>query len=141
LNWTRKWDFIIRNILKQFIIFCLIGISNTIIHLGVYYLLVWINVHYLIANIIAFLISVINSYFLNKRFTFKNSKTSVLTIVKLYASYGFTTLLGTGLLFLLVEIIGINKYISPVINIGIITFINFFLNKYFVFKERMENHE
>ena len=118
----------------QFIKFCIIGASNAIIHLGVYYLLLWFNVYYLIANIIAFAISVLNSYFWNKKFTFKESTTTVFTFIRLYAAYGITTLLGTGLLYLFVDVIGFSKYVSPLINICITTMINFLLNKYFVFR-------
>jgi putative flippase GtrA len=86
-----------------------------------------------VANIIAFFFSVINSYIWNKKFTFKGVKTTKLTVVKIYLSYGITTLLSTGLLYLLVSIIGLNKYISPIINIVVITGTNFLLQKYFVF--------
>ena len=119
----------------QFIKFCIIGVSNTLIQLGIYYLLLYFNVYYLLANIIAFIFAVLNSYFWNRKFTFSKNKTTVFTIVRLYAFYGITTLLGTGLLYFFVDIIGLSKIISPVINIGITTIINFFLNKYFVFKD------
>jgi len=123
-----------KEIIIQFIKFCIIGVSNAIIGLGIYYLLLYFNVYYLLANIIAFVFSVLNSYFLNRKFTFAKNTTTIFTIVRLYASYGITTLLGTGLLYFFVDIIGLSKIISPVINIGITTAINFFLNKYFVFK-------
>jgi putative flippase GtrA len=119
--------------IMQFIIFCVIGISNTVVQLGVYYLLLSFNVYYLMSNVIAFFFSVMNSYVWNKRFTFKEKGSTKLTIVKIYLSYGITTLLSTALLYLLVSIIGLNKYISPVINIVIITGINFLFQKYFVF--------
>jgi putative flippase GtrA len=120
--------------LIQLIQFCVIGVSNTIIQLGIYYLLIRCNVYYLAANIIAFFLSVANSYIWNKKFTFKEQGTTKITIVKMYASYGVTTLLSTGLLYVLVDILGISKYISPIINIIIITGINFVLTKYLVFR-------
>jgi putative flippase GtrA len=123
------YEIILNKVIIQFVIFCVIGISNTMIHLGVYYLLLSINVYYLVSNIIAFFFSVMNSYIWNKKFTFKEKKTTKLTIVKIYLSYGITTLLSTGLLYILVSIIGLNKYISPIINVVIITGINFFLQK------------
>ena len=123
-------------VMTQFIKFCVVGVSNTVVHLSIYYLLLWVNVYYLLANIIAFAVSVWNSYFWNKKFTFAAGKTTFSTILRLYATYGSTTLLGTGLLFVLVDVIGLNEYISPIINIGIITVINFILNKYIVFKKR-----
>ena len=126
--------FLKKETIIQFIKFCIIGISNTVVHLSIYYLLLWLNVYYLLANIIAFVISVLNSWFWNKKFTFTESTTTAFTFVRLYASYGATALLGTGLLYILVDVIGLSKYISPIINIGITTGINFILNKYFVFR-------
>jgi len=122
-------------VMPQFIKFCVIGVSNTALHLGIYYFLLWLNVYYLLADIIAFAISVWNSYFWNKKYTFAAGKTTFSTVLRLYAAYGSTTLLGSGLLFLLVDVIGLNKYVSPVIKIGIITVVNFILNKYIVFKK------
>ena len=119
----------------QFIKFCIIGISNAVVQLGIYYLLLYLNIYYLLANIIAFVFAVLNSYFWNRKFTFAKKETTVFIIIRLYASYGITTLLGTGLLYLFVDIVGISKIISPVINICITTVLNFFLNKYFVFRD------
>lgn len=120
----------------QFIKFCIIGVLSTVIHMVIYYILVGFDIHYLIANGCAFVISVFNSYFWNNKFTFKKNKTTVFIIVKLYTLYGVTTLMATGLLYFFVEIVGLSKYVSPLINIGITTCINFVLNKYFVFTDR-----
>jgi putative flippase GtrA len=129
----RNKGMLLNKTITQFLMFCVIGISNAAVQLGIYYLLLLFNVYYLASNVIAFIFSVMNSYIWNKRFTFGERKTSKLTIVKIYLSYGLTTLLSTGLLYLLVSIIGLNKYISPMINIAVITGINFMLQKYFVF--------
>ena len=126
-------EFFSKKITVQFIKFSLIGVANTIVHLSIYYLLLWFNVYYLFAYIIAFIFSVLNSYFWNKKFTFPGTTTTIFTFFRLYLSYGITTLLGIGILYFFVEIIGLNKYISPIINICISTAVNFILNKYFVF--------
>jgi putative flippase GtrA len=104
------------------------------VQLGVYHLFLSFNVYYLISNIIAFVFSVMNSYIWNSKFTFKEKKVNkLITILKFYLSYGLTALLSTGLLYILVNIISLNKYISPIINILIITGINFLLQKKFIF--------
>ena len=117
----------------QFIKFSIIGVSNTVIYFCIYYFLLWLNIFYLYANIIAFILGVLNSYYWNRKFTFNQSIITIYTIIRLYGSYGITALLGTGLLYLFVDIMGVNKYICPIINIGPMTCINFILNKYFVF--------
>jgi len=135
IKWKGKTISSSRETAVQFVKFCIIGFSNTFIQLGIYYLLIYFDVYYLLANIIAFVFSVLNSYFWNRKFTFTKSTTTAFTIVRLYTSYGLTTLLGTGLLYFFVDIAGLSKFISPIINICIITAINFFLNKYFIFRD------
>jgi len=124
------WAFV-----KQFIKFGIVGVSNTLISLGIYYTLVYFGVHYLLANLIAFLLSVLNAYFWNSRFVFKSKGNVLKKLVKVYAAYGFTLLLSTTLLYLMVDIIGISQLIAPLINIAITVPINFLLNKFWSFKQ------
>ncbi len=56
----------------QFMKFGIVGLSNTAISLGIYYLFIWINRNlYLIGNAVGFIVSVLNSYFWNSKFVFK----------------------------------------------------------------------
>lgn len=52
-----------------FIIFCIIGVINTLVHLSVYNLL--LGTHTLIANTVAFIVASIFSYWANSTFTYK----------------------------------------------------------------------
>lgn len=119
---------------SQFIKFALVGVVNTIIGLSVYYFLVFFNVHYLIANVMGFLISVLNAYFMNKKFVFKSENKKSSSILRVYCSYGMTALLSTILLYIMVNKIGISDKIAPLINLFITTPLNFLLNKYWAFK-------
>lgn len=120
----------------QFLKFSLVGVSNTILSLIVYYFLVFININYIIANFLGFIASVLNSYFLNSKYVFKKDKSINLTksIIKVFLAYSITFLLNTGLLVIMIDYLTISKYIAPLINVVIITPINFFMNKYWVFK-------
>ena len=46
----------------QFIKFGIVGVANTGIGLGSYYLLLWLGCHYLVANIGSWIISVFNAF-------------------------------------------------------------------------------
>jgi len=125
-------------LLKQFIKFGIVGVSNTLIHLAIYYSLLFLGLHHILANIIAFMISVLNAYYWNNKYVFKQEgkSSSLSKLTKVYASYGFTLILSTGLLFLMVDIIGISRYIAPIINLAITVPTNFILNKYWVFRNK-----
>lgn len=123
-------------VIKQFFKFGIVGISNTLISLGVYYLLLLINVHYIVANIIAFLVSVLNAFYWNSKYVFpKGAQNRKKSFIKCFVAYGFTFLLGTLLLYLMVDRMGISDKIAPIINLCITVPINFVMNKLWAFKE------
>jgi len=119
----------------QFIKFALVGVSNTLIGLGTYYLCLWLGMHYLLANLVGFVVSVCNAWFWSRRYVFSSSSQSKVTEgIKLYISYGFTTLLSTGLMWVLVEYWQMSKYIAPVVCLCVTVPSNFLLNKFWVFR-------
>ncbi|MCL2355539.1 MAG: GtrA family protein [Defluviitaleaceae bacterium] len=124
-----------KKLFLQFIKFGIVGVINTIVFLSVYYVLLWLCVHYLAANLVAFVISVLNAFFLSGKFVFKDSKTSAaLRLAKVYAAYGFTFLLGTASLFVMVEIFGISQFIAPLLNMLVTVPTNFLVNKFWAFR-------
>lgn len=127
--------------IRQFIKFGFVGLSNTAISYISYYLLIKVNIYYLIAHIISFIISVLNSFILNNRFVFKNNNKSKLLvrILKTYISYGITFLLSTALLTIQVELLNVSKLLAPFINLVITIPLNFILNKYWAFSEERKN--
>lgn len=123
---------------EQFIKFGLVGVSNTLISLGIYYIMVWLDYHYLVANIVGFIVSVANSFVWNSKFVFKKKQENsrVKSLVKMTCSYGFTFVLSNFLMFLQIDICGISKYIAPFIGLLITIPVNFLLNKIWVFKDK-----
>ena len=125
-----KWLEIIR-----FIKFCLVGVSNTAISLGIYYIFIFINQDlYIIGNAVGFIISVLNSYILNSKFVFKKTSEKSKTLIKTYIAYGTNLVIGTILLYLFVDIIKISEIIAPLINLCITIPLNYILNKKWVMK-------
>lgn len=132
-----KSDFL--KVVIQFTKFGIVGLSNTVISLIVYWVCYYVlNIHYQISNIIAFVISVTNAYYWNNKYVFKkeNSKDENLikSYTKVFLSYGSTFLLGTVLLYLWVDCLAISAGIAPVINLIITIPLNFLLNKLWAFK-------
>jgi len=131
--------YISKNTIIQFIKFGIVGFSNTAIAYIIYASLVYLKLHYILANIIAFIISVLNSFFWNNKYVFKNESTSkrniFYSLIKTYISYSFTGIfLGNALLFLLVDVLHISKYLAPFFGLVITVPINFIMNKKWAFK-------
>lgn len=130
----------------QFIKFGIVGLSNTVISYVLYLvallsfqrLELFPKFDYLIAHIIAFALSVLWSFYWNNKYVFKNSngKRNVLcALLKTYISYGFTGLFLNSILSVIwVEIVGLSKLISPIINLFVSVPVNFIMNKFWAFK-------
>ncbi|MBE6023223.1 MAG: GtrA family protein [Cellulosilyticum sp.] len=122
-------------LIKQFIKFGIVGISNTSISLGIYYILVYLGSNYILANTTGFIVSVINAYYWNNKVVFKKGNLKdVKALLKTFTSYGLTFILSTLLLFIMVNYLHISELIAPVINLIITIPLNFLLNKFWAFK-------
>lgn len=120
--------------LIQFLKFCIVGLSNTVISLAVYYIILYFGVHYVIASILSFIISVLNAYYWNYKYVF-NTKSDILkSLIKTYTSYGFSYVLSTTLLIILVEYYNISEFLAPILVLVITVPLNFILNKFWAFK-------
>ena len=126
-----------KHFIIQFIKFSFVGISNTLVSMLFYYLFTFFGIHYIMANTAGFLFGTLNAYILNSKYVFPTKDEKQQTIktgTKVFISYGLTFILSTLLLTLLVQVIGISKYIAPIINICITTPLNFLLNKFWAFR-------
>ena len=128
-------------ILIQFIKFGIVGLSNTIISYSVYAALTYIGVYYVAANVIAFVVSVLNSFFWNNKYVFKKTDSEKRnpwwTLVKTFLAYAITGLvLVNVLLVLFVEKWGISKYIAPIITLVVTIPLNFVINKFWSFRTK-----
>lgn len=137
----------ILNSFLQFIKFGIVGISNTVISYFLYVIslnslnsiLTQFKYNYLIAQIIAFVLSVLWSFYWNNKMVFvlkEGQNRSILkALIKTYISYSFTGLfLNSILLFIWVDIFGISEFVAPIINLLVSVPINFIINKMWAFK-------
>ena len=128
-----------REDLIQFLKFGIVGVSNTLISLIVYYAVLWINQDwYLAGNVLGWVVSVANAYFWNHRYVFRTKTEQILQRLKelgrTYLSYGATFLISTLLLYLEIEMAGWSAILCPVVNLLITIPLNFILNKFWTFK-------
>lgn len=115
--------------------FAIVGFSNAIVLLVVYNAFLKLGINYQISYVIGFIVSVLNAYFWNNRYVFKNSTSTFFRkLIKVYASYIITYILSAFLLYIWTKIVGVPEEIAPVINIIITTPINFLLNKLWAFR-------
>ena len=122
---------------NKFVKFGLVGVLNTLINWIIFALLNFIGVYYIVANVIAYVIATANSYIWNSKWVFKyNVKNKKETTAKFVILNLIGLGLNTGILYLLVDMVGFNKLIALVITTGIVMIINYIVNKLWVFKEK-----
>ena len=118
----------------QFIKFGIVGLSNTAIGLGTYYLFLWLGWHYMVANVLSWIISVFNAFFWNSRYVFKTRNKWLTALFRTDVSYGFSFVLGAVVLYILVEFCKISEVVAPVLVLVITIPLNFILNKFWTFR-------
>ena len=131
--------------LTQFIKFGIVGVTNTLISylLNVLtlkllegYNLSW---DYVAGNLVAFFLSVLWSFYWNNRYVFTakegESRNILGTLLRTYIAYGFTGIILTNILsYVWIDVLGISKYVAPIINLVISVPLNFIINKKWAFK-------
>ena len=125
---------------KETILYIIFGVLTTIVNLISYYLFSnIISINYLISNTISWIISVSFAYITNKFYVFNSKDKSKDIIIKEFIKF-VNCRLTSGiiemiLLFLLVDIIKVNDFISKLVIGVIVVILNFIFSKLFVFKK------
>ena len=155
--------------LIQFIKFGLVGVANTAISYGIEMLCYYVlfkntkfigilnllallgistdgnNVKIVITTIIAFVVSVSNSYFWNNRYVFGSGKKSFSehfkTYFKTFACYGITGLILSPIIKILLTKISVPFFIASLGALVITIPLNFVMNKYSAFKSKPTKDE
>ena len=123
--------------LIQFTKFVIVGFSNLFIDFSIYLLLTRLaHFHYLWANILSFTAATINSFFLNKKWTFRDTSRDYR---RQYAKFYLVSAVGLGLnqliLFLLIESWHLYDILAKCVAVVFVTFWNFIANRFWTFRE------
>ncbi len=123
------------NSIVQFIKFGIVGLTNTVVGFFIYYILLFYGINYLLANILSWAISVMNSFYWNNKYVFLNSQEKIIKVIfKTYVSYALSFFLNIIALYILVSQFNISKIIAPILVLLITIPLNFFLNKFWAFR-------
>lgn len=128
---TNKWIPLIK--------FALVGVVNTLIDFAVYALLTTIGVNYILAQWISYSAGILNSYVMNRKWTFeKKEKSSKREVISFVIVNLITLSLTSFLLTVLYNKWGIPLLISKLLITTVSVGINFIGTKLFVFTTKIE---
>ena len=126
-----------REISKQFLRFCLVGLESTILNYLVFLIMVYfISINYTLSYITGFIVGTFFGYFFNKVWSFESKNKYSKEIINYFLFYVASLIIGTFLIRILVNSFNINPLVANIPVIGITTIMNFFGTKIFAFKNK-----
>jgi putative flippase GtrA len=124
----------VRLVLGQWLRFVAVGVSNTLLSTVVFAALFHLGVHYLLASSLAFALGALNSYVLNRRWTFRSRDRRAPEL----ARFACVQIVGLGvdlaLLSGLVELTGIPHVVAQVLAFPVASVVMFALSRQWAFK-------
>jgi putative flippase GtrA len=117
----------------QWLRFAAVGVANTLLSLCVYAVLVRVGLHYLLASSVAFALGVVNSYALNRRWTFRSRDRRAPEAVR----FGVVQCVGlgvdVGLLYALVDRVGVQHLVAQALVFPAASAVTFLLSRHWAF--------
>lgn len=141
----KKFQLFIRNFFQdpasrtQIIKFCGVGILNTIVGYGAFFLLVN-YLYYLAALLLAHIIGVIHSFLWNKYWIFKTKKFKLWEFIKFNLIYAVVFMVNAIALFVCVDIIHVDPKLAQLFLLPLITVVSFFGQKLWTFKGNVKEN-
>ncbi len=120
---------------RNFILYCLIGVINTGVDLGIFTLLQYLGLHYLIANIISYHCGIVCSFLLNRMVNFKVKDKPMRRFLSFYGISLLAVAVSEGMLYLFVSVMGLHSVVAKIISMVIIAICQFLFVKRFTFRK------
>jgi putative flippase GtrA len=122
-------------VLIQFCKFCMVGWTNVAVDYLVYWLLARIfGWYYMLARVIAFIVAVTWSFFLNRRWTFKHcGRKHSAQYAKFFVANGISMVLNLALFYLFVEHFSMNDTLAFLLVAALVSVFNFSINYFWAF--------
>lgn len=99
-----------------------------------------IELNYMVANIIAWIVAVIFAYITNKFFVFESNNTELEFLIKEFTSFVSCRLLSgvmeMVLMYVMIDMMGINDFITKIFTNILVIVLNYVLSKVIIFKKQ-----
>ena len=120
---------------KEIVSYVFVGGMTTLVNYVVYFILLKIHSHWLIANSISWIFAVLFAYYTNKRYVFKSTNNIKKEFISFILLRFMTLLIENISLYLLIDLLNLQPMISKVCVSFITILSNYILCKFKIFKE------
>jgi putative flippase GtrA len=121
-------------IVGQWLRFATVGVANTVLSTAVFAALFHLGVHYLLGSALAFALGALNSYVLNRRWTFRSRGRRAPELARFLCVQAVGLVVNLALLAGLVEVAGIQHVFAQVLAFPVASIVTFALSRQWAFK-------
>ncbi len=131
---------------KDLILYVIFGGLTTLVNIVAYYLLARVaGMDILVANVIAWFVSVIFAYVTNKIWVFESKsctlRVMIWELLTFFAARLFSGALDMFNMWMFVDVLHINDMVIKILSNIVVIIINYVLSKFWIFKKKKENHQ
>ena len=121
--------------IKQIMLYLIVGSGATIVEWIVFFLLDhYLNIHYMIATSLAFVLSTFANWVLGRLIMFKSSKYTWKELVQIYLVSIAGLLMNLMIMWIAITKLGFNNMFSKIAATGIVFFWNFIIRKLLIYR-------
>ena len=123
-----------RRIIAQWLRFVAVGVTNTLLSTAVFAALFHLGVHYLLGSALAFAVGALNSYALNRRWTFRSHAPRGPELARFFCVQAVGLGVNLAMLAGLVELAGIPHVVAQLLAFPVASLIMFALSRQWAFR-------
>ncbi len=128
----------------EIVLYLFFGVLTTIVNFVVYFVVRdMFGANIIVSNTLAWVLSVLFAFVTNKIWVFRSKTTKLTDLIKEAASFVFYRLVSFGMdmgtMLLLVEVFGINEFLSKIATQFIVVVANYVFSKLFIFNRSKNN--
>lgn len=126
---------------KELLLYGIVGVATTLINIAVFWLCNSVlDIHFAVANVIAWVLSVLFAFFANKIFVFESRDWTRAGVLReaftFFISRAASLLVDEGLMWLFIPVLGWPELAAKIVSNIVVIIINYFLGKFWVFHKK-----
>jgi putative flippase GtrA len=120
---------------RQFVKYAIVGAGNTLLSVAIILLGAWLGVWHIAAYAIAYGAGAINGYRINRSWTFRAGPSHRTLVLRYFVVQAAALVASTGLVYLLVDVSGLNKVIGQLLAVGVAVVGGYLANRWWTFAD------
>ena len=121
---------------KELALYIIFGVLTTLVNIISYFIFAGVlGFHYILSNIIAWVLSVLFAYITNRIWVFESENSNILKEILLFFTARLSSgIIDTALMYLFIDVFLLGDFISKIIIQIIVIVLNYIFSKFLVFK-------